>query len=171
MIIISALALLLSVGQPVAVPGPVCAVPDNLSLAASADLLRIGEDAYFRPICDTCDHEFVACTDLLFAFNSARLRPSAAPILKALYDRLSADTVSYFVNGHTDWIGSDLYNMRLSLRRAAAVRTALIRLGISAARLTAHGYGETRPVADNRSPVGRSLNRRVEVLGVFEAAR
>lgn len=68
------------------------------------------------------------------------------------------------VAGHTDSIGTDDYNMGLSLRRANAVRDYLIGKGIAAENLTAKGYGESQPVADNRTAEGRFKNRRVELV-------
>lgn len=68
------------------------------------------------------------------------------------------------VAGHTDSIGTDSYNMGLSLRRANAVRDYLIGKGIAAENLTAKGYGESQPVADNQTAAGRFKNRRVELV-------
>ena len=71
--------------------------------------------------------------------------------------------VNVEVAGHTDSIGTDNYNMGLSLRRANAVRDFLISKGIPAQNLTAKGYGESQPVADNQTAAGRFKNRRVEL--------
>ena len=68
------------------------------------------------------------------------------------------------VAGHTDSIGTDDYNMGLSLRRANAVRDYLIGKGIAAENLTTKGYGESQPVADNQTAEGRFKNRRVELV-------
>jgi OOP family OmpA-OmpF porin len=68
------------------------------------------------------------------------------------------------VGGHTDSIGSDEYNLRLSQRRAEAVAAWLAAHGIAAARLTAKGFGESKPVADNRTAEGRQRNRRIEIV-------
>lgn len=77
--------------------------------------------------------------------------------------------VEIVVSGHTDSRGDDDYNLRLSKDRAQAVVDYLIRNGISSSRLSAQGYGETRPIARNENadltdnPVGRQLNRRIEI--------
>ena len=68
------------------------------------------------------------------------------------------------VAGHTDSVASDAYNMDLSQRRANAVRDYLISKGIDAGRLTAKGYGESNPIADNETEKGRYMNRRVELV-------
>ena len=67
------------------------------------------------------------------------------------------------VQGHTDSIGSDDYNLKLSDARAASVMAWLSSHGVAAARMTAKGYGETRPVASNDNDEGRVKNRRVEI--------
>jgi hypothetical protein len=68
------------------------------------------------------------------------------------------------VAGHTDYIGTEEYNMGLSVRRADAVRNYLIDKGIAADRLTVKGYGESQPIADNATEAGRFMNRRVELI-------
>ncbi|MBL4710259.1 MAG: PD40 domain-containing protein [Flavobacteriales bacterium] len=68
------------------------------------------------------------------------------------------------VGGHTDNVGSDLTNMKLSHERAKSVRTYLVKSGISSERLQAKGYGETQPVAENETEEGRKANRRTEFV-------
>jgi OOP family OmpA-OmpF porin len=70
------------------------------------------------------------------------------------------------VEGHTDSVGSDAYNMRLSEARARTVRERLVDQGVSPSRIVeTRGYGESRPVASNATAAGRAENRRVEILG------
>ncbi|HYD46752.1 MAG TPA: OmpA family protein, partial [Terriglobales bacterium] len=66
------------------------------------------------------------------------------------------------IEGHTDSVGTDQYNRRLSERRAGVVRQYLIDHGVPAERIRTIGYGENRPVAPNETPEGRAINRRVE---------
>lgn len=68
------------------------------------------------------------------------------------------------IEGHTDSVGEETNNQALSERRAEAVRAALIAEGVSPRRITALGYGESRPVSDNETPAGRAANRRVEIV-------
>ena len=68
------------------------------------------------------------------------------------------------IEGYTDSVGAEAYNLSLSERRAQAVRTALAQRGIDSARIAAHGYGKAHPVADNHSADGRAMNRRVEIV-------
>ena len=110
--------------------------------------------------------------DILFAFNSARFTPAArskvAAIARSLNGRARNRRIS--IEGHTDAIGSDAYNLRLSKRRATAVAEELRYAGVRSNRLHADGYGEKYPVAPNThsdgtdNPSGRVKNRRVEVV-------
>jgi outer membrane protein OmpA-like peptidoglycan-associated protein len=103
---------------------------------------------------------------IYFRFNSDVLRPESEPTLKEIADVLKKHSDwKLGVNGHTDGIGSDDYNLDLSKRRAAAVRAALVtRYGIAGARLTTAGYGKTQPKDTNATLEGRAKNRRVELV-------
>jgi OOP family OmpA-OmpF porin len=68
------------------------------------------------------------------------------------------------VEGHTDSVGSDAYNERLSERRAHAVKDYLVHQGIDASRISTVGYGEAKPVASNKTESGRAQNRRAEII-------
>jgi OOP family OmpA-OmpF porin len=65
--------------------------------------------------------------------------------------------------GHTDWIGTDAYNMKLGMRRSLSVKRVLVSMGVPASRLKVKSYGESRPAASNATPSGRARNRRVEI--------
>lgn len=102
-----------------------------------------------------------------FEFNSARLLPSSEDTLKFVATGLLANPeIHVEISGHTDNIGSASANQMLSLRRAEAVKKYLVSRGVAATRLTAVGYGFTRPVADNRTEEGRAKNRRIEFLRI-----
>lgn len=102
--------------------------------------------------------------DVKFDFDKATVRQDAYDDIEVLADFMKQyQQTSTTVEGHTDSIGTDAYNQRLSARRAEAVRDVLInRYGIEGNRLEAIGYGESRPVADNSTELGRAINRRVE---------
>ena len=103
--------------------------------------------------------------DILFATDSAALRPALQSDLRALAGNLQQypDT-SVDVIGHTDNTGSADYNQSLSARRAQSVASVLVSAGVSPARIRAIGRGEDAPVATNLTPEGRAQNRRVDIV-------
>lgn len=103
---------------------------------------------------------------IYFDFNSAKLRPESAPVLKEISDALKNNPGwKIKIDGHTDNVGGDAYNLQLSQRRAEAVKQALIKeYGIVAERMTPEGFGASRPKATNATIEGRALNRRVELV-------
>jgi outer membrane protein OmpA-like peptidoglycan-associated protein len=109
-----------------------------------------------------------------FDYSSAILRPESFPELDRLVAFLRSDPdVRIAVDGHTDSIGTEQFNLQLSLDRAAAVRQYLISNGgVDASRIVIEGFGASRPVAPNSDEEGRELNRRVEfvILGRSETS-
>ena len=122
-------------------------------------------DDEFRAINEDLDrHGRARLPGIYFDSDSDSLRPESEATLEAVADVLRARTEDRFlIEGHTDAQGPDDYNRDLSERRAAAVRSWLLEAGIPEAQLESLGFGESRPVADNDSEAGRSLNRRVEI--------
>ncbi len=101
---------------------------------------------------------------IYFKTNSAEFTKKTYPVLEAIVVIMEKYPASRFrIEGHTDSQGSDEYNQKLSERRANAVRDYLISKGISPDRLEAVGYGESRPIATNKTAAGRAKNRRVEI--------
>ena len=99
---------------------------------------------------------------LNFAFDSSALTDSDKAQLDAAVAELKRlNWTSGVIEGHTDSIGSDAYNQKLSERRAATVREYLIAQGIAESRMAPTGFGESQPVADNKTAEGRAENRRV----------
>ncbi len=99
-----------------------------------------------------------------FDFDKSSLTPDAKTILDGVADELKAfPSIQVEIDGHTDAIGSDDYNQRLSEQRAASVVTYLAEHGIDAGRMSSKGFGESMPVADNGTDEGREQNRRVEL--------
>lgn len=104
-----------------------------------------------------------------FSFDEAKVPPEAAATLDDLAAKVKAlDKAAYLeIEGHTDNIGSTEYNERLGYKRAEAVRNYLAEKGIPLHAMSVISFGETKPVADNKSQDGRSQNRRV-VIRVLE---
>lgn len=102
--------------------------------------------------------------ETLFDFDKTAIKPKGRRSLDELVAKVALiDLEVIIVTGHTDSIGSDAYNQKLSTHRAAAVKAYLAGKGIAANRITAEGKGEKQPVADNRTREGRARNRRVEI--------
>jgi OmpA-OmpF porin, OOP family len=100
-----------------------------------------------------------------FDYNKATIKPESMGTLNMVVQVLKDNPeIKFEVGGHTDADGSDDYNLKLSQQRADAVKEELIKLGIDASRLTAKGYGETKPISDNTLPEGKANNRRVEFV-------
>jgi OOP family OmpA-OmpF porin len=99
-----------------------------------------------------------------FDFDKSNIRPDAAPILREAATILKDNpNLKVEVDGHTDAKGTDEYNLKLSMRRAAAVKAFLMKEGVAEARLSTRGLGESQPVASNDTDDGRAQNRRVEL--------
>ncbi len=103
--------------------------------------------------------------NIFFDFNSAELKPESKLELNRLVEFLKKHgNIRIVVAGHTDIIGSEEYNQKLSEKRTKAVADYLISKGISAFRIKTVGYGSKRPIAPNDTPEGRAKNRRVEIV-------
>jgi OOP family OmpA-OmpF porin len=98
-----------------------------------------------------------------FDFNKATLKASSYPKLEQMVQILNDyPDYSLSIAGHTDSKGDDNYNLRLSYERAAAARKYMVEKGIPAERIESRGYGESKPIADNKTAAGQALNRRVD---------
>ena len=102
--------------------------------------------------------------DAFFDFDKAVLKPEGRAKLDDLVGKVKDINLEVIIAvGHTDAIGSDNYNQRLSVRRAEAVKAYLVSKGIEKNRVYTEGKGEKQPVADNKTAEGRAKNRRVEI--------
>ncbi|MGH7895871.1 MAG: OmpA family protein [Candidatus Binatia bacterium] len=100
-----------------------------------------------------------------FDFNKATLKPEGKAKLDEAVQILNKyPDMKISVNGYTDSIGSDAYNLKLSERRAESAVAYLTSKGVAAGRLSVKGYGKSNPVADNKTEEGRARNRRVELI-------
>ena len=102
--------------------------------------------------------------DAFFDFDKAVLKPEGKAKLDDLSSKLGSINLEVIIAvGHTDSVGTDEYNQKLSIRRAEAVKAYLQGKGIEANRIYTEGKGEKQPVADNKTAAGRAQNRRVEI--------
>jgi len=108
--------------------------------------------------CDTVLH------GIKFDFDSAKITAESSDLLDSLYrGLLNEEAAKISVLGHTSNEGPDSYNLELSQRRADSVVASLVKRGIQANKISGRGVGEQKPIADNKTDAGRSLNRRVEI--------
>jgi len=102
--------------------------------------------------------------NIFFETNSYELKNESTAELNKLVQFLNQNpTVNIEVSGHTDNVGSDQINQKLSENRAKSVYSFLILKGIKSDRIMFKGYGKTQPVSDNSTDAGRALNRRTEI--------
>jgi len=100
-----------------------------------------------------------------FDFNKATIRSVSFALLDDVAHAMKDNpTIKVEIQGHTDSVGDDDYNLKLSQKRAESVRAYLVRKGIDGERMVPKGYGENVPIADNRTKEGRDQNRRVEFV-------
>jgi outer membrane protein OmpA-like peptidoglycan-associated protein len=124
--------------------------------------------AQFNAILQTRDSArglIVNMSDVLFDTGRYSLKPGAREKLAKVAGIIEAHPgLRISIEGHTDSVGSDEYNMKLSKERAEAVRSYLASQGVDADKISAEGFGKTRPVASNSTAAGRQANRRVEMV-------
>ena len=102
--------------------------------------------------------------DAFFDFDKAVLKPEGKAKLDDLVSKVKGINLEVIIAvGHTDSVGSDAYNQKLSVKRSEAVKAYLVSKGIEKSRVYTEGKGEKQPVADNKTKEGRSKNRRVEI--------
>ena len=110
--------------------------------------------------------------DAFFDFDKSVLKPEGKAKLDDLTGKLKDITLEVIIAvGHTDSVGSDAYNQKLSVRRSEAVKAYLVSKGIEANRVYTEGKGEKQPTADNKTAEGRAKNRRVEIEVVGTRAK
>ncbi len=102
--------------------------------------------------------------DVLFDFDKSNIKPEAAAILDRLVTFMNENKdKKVSLSGHTDSIGTEAYNQALSERRVNSVRDYIVKKGVAGNRVSGQGFGESKPIADNKTREGRAKNRRVEV--------
>jgi OOP family OmpA-OmpF porin len=143
-------------GKCVSPPPPVVVAPPPTPVAPPVVVAD-------KPVAPSSEKVSFAA-DALFDFDKAVLKPEGKAKLDDLVSKLQGINLEVIIAvGHTDSVGADAYNQKLSVRRAESVKAYLQGKGIEANRVYTEGKGEKQPVADNKTAEGRAKNRRVEI--------
>lgn len=103
--------------------------------------------------------------EILFDFDSSKVKEGVKESLNTLGKALAENKdIKLKIDGHTDYIGTEQYNLNLSLKRANSIKNYLIGRGVSANNISIEGYGKQNPVANNSTEAGRAKNRREEFI-------
>ena len=150
-------------------PPPAAPAPSAPPSAAPAPALPA--PAPVAPAAPTSEKVTFAA-DAFFDFDKSILKPEGKAKLDDLAGKLKDITLEVIIAvGHTDSVGSDAYNQKLSVRRSESVKAYLVSKGIEANRVYTEGKGEKQPTADNKTKEGRAKNRRVEIEVVGTRAK
>ena len=132
---------------PVVAPAPVAVAPSVVA-----------------PVAPPAATKVTYAADAFFNFDKSVLKPEGKAKLDDLIGKIKDINLEVIIAvGHTDSVGSDAYNQKLSVRRSEAVKAYLVSKGIEKNRVYTEGKGEKQPVADNKTAEGRAKNRRVEI--------
>lgn len=129
------------------------------------DNVRLAEGAHLKYKEEILETGKLITNNIHFAFNSSQILPYSYGEIKRIADMMNENAdLNFYVEGHTDSDGNDEYNLKLSKERADAVKKALTQMGVTESRLSTKGMGETKPLAENTTPEGKAMNRRVEFV-------
>ena len=142
-------------------PAPVAAAPAPAPKAAPAPAPAAAPKPAPAPAAAT---KVTYAADAFFDFDKAVLKPEGKAKLDDLTGKIKDINLEVIIAvGHTDSVGTDAYNQKLSIKRAEAVKAYLVTKGIEKNRVYTEGKGEKQPVADNKTKEGQAKNRRVEI--------
>jgi OOP family OmpA-OmpF porin len=154
---------------PAPAPAPVARpAPAPAPMPAPAPVAKPPAPAPAAPVSE----KVTFAADAFFDFDKAVLKPEAKAKLDDLVSKTSGIALEVIIAvGHTDSVGSDAYNQKLSVARSEAVKAYLTSKGVEKNRVYTEGKGEKQPVADNKTAEGRAKNRRVEIEVVGTRAK
>lgn len=136
------------------------ALSENINLKSLKGYEEVKKDLYLTPV---EAGQTIRLNNIFFDTNKSDLKPESSQELDRVVGMMSASpTMTIEVSGHTDNVGEDAYNLKLSQSRAEAVVKYLLSKGVSTTALTSKGFGKTKPVMTNQTEAGRAVNRRVE---------
>lgn len=139
-------------------------IANNIDLREKSEAVQIENDIVVTSIEQMIEEEIpMPLNNLFFDTNEWALQPASINELERVVGILTDHPYKVEIGGHTDNVGSDAANMKLSEMRAKAVLAWLTEHGIDGSRLRAKGYGESKPITSNESEEGRRMNRRVEI--------
>jgi outer membrane protein OmpA-like peptidoglycan-associated protein len=146
------------------VPGPERIVEKEVIKEVPVEKVVIKEVPVEKVVEKEVKKPLLVLPDEFFDFDKSTLRPTAKVKLDTAAKTLAEmGYPAIIISGHTDWIGTEAYNIKLSDRRANSVKKYLEEKGVPADKMTAQGFGETKPIATNETAEGRQQNRRVEI--------
>ena len=129
------------------------------------EIEEMKQDIQASTILDALNKDGFIALDILFETGKSVIQKESFPIIDQIYEMLKTSaTLKISIEGHTDNVGDATSNKNLSNERAKSVMAALIAKGIDKSRLSTIGWGQEKPVADNRTDEGRAKNRRVEIV-------
>ncbi len=145
-----------------ALVAPKAAAPASVAAAPVAPAVVAPKPAVVAPV--MVAEKVTYAADAFFDFNKSVLKPEGKAKLDDLVGKVKGINLEVIIAvGHTDSVGGDAYNQKLSVRRSEAVKAYLVSSGIEKNRVYTEGKGEKQPVADNKTAEGRAKNRRVEI--------
>jgi OOP family OmpA-OmpF porin len=148
---------------PVAAPAPAPAAAPAAA-AAPAVVAAPAPAPAPAPVAAAAPSKVTYAADAFFDFDKAVLKPEGKAKIDDLVSKIKNINLEVIIAvGHTDFVGTDAYNQKLSVARAEAVKAYLISKGIEKNRIYTEGKGKTQPIADNKTKEGQSKNRRVEI--------
>ena len=149
---------------PAPAPAPAPAAPAAPAPAAAAPAAPAPAPAPAAPPPPPVATKVTYAADAFFDFDKSVLKPEGKAKLDDLTSKVKGINLEVIIAvGHTDSVGSDAYNQKLSVRRSEAIKAYLVTKGIEKNRVYTEGKGEKQPVADNKTTEGRAKNRRVEI--------